>query len=543
MKFRNLIRKPEPDEAFGFSQRDQAGGFPCRRQLAGLARRLSMSHPWNSENGAGTEIWENERIPSGYTYLGQLVAHDCVHSSIPTGALPDVDNGIRSRRESLLKLDTVYGGGPDAFPAAYVPEEVRSPMRNRLLLSRTTSTQPGNSANVVPFRDIGRAKPHLSNTNLDRGYSAALIADPRNDAHAVSSQIAMLFHLLHNRVVGLLESELGDFPFPSEDTKRYRLYFAARALCESTYRSIVRNDYLPRILHPAVIDCYTNREPDYLDHQSLGELPIEFAHVFRFGHAMVRPFYVVNDLKPDGEELVDMLLTTSGFRPWRMPIDESWLIQWSRFFSIGGSKPNLSRRIGPEISAGLYSSEAFCPVDLTGSAGLVYRDLLSSAHLNMWSVGALAREILRLRPSLSGLSPLLADESRREAGLAGWLDNHRDASGLTDSDVASLSRDPPLLFYTLFEAAHDEQGRHLGIMGSIVTAEVLYKALRARPFRYMAPFPVHVESFEEIAKTAFGRVDLAPMIKRCAPHLQTMPDLIVYLGADGMSDDVRVPFI
>jgi len=541
MNFRNFIRRPTANETYGFALRGETSELLRRHQLAGLAKRLSIAHRWNDERTAGIEIWENSNIPSGYTYLGQLVAHDCVHSSIPTGALPDTNNGIRSRRDSLLRLDTVYGGGPDASPAAYVPEDARSPMRNRLLLSRATSSDLNSNTNVVPFRDIGRAKPHLSNATSERGYSAALIPDPRNDVHAVSSQVAMLFHLLHNRVLAQLERELGDVAFPSEDIKRYRLYFAARLLCEDTYRLIVRDDFLPRILHPSVLNRYGRREPDYLDSQSLDELPIEFAHVFRFGHAMVRPFYVINGLKPDGEELVDMLLTTSGFRPWRMPVDESWLVQWSHFFAIGGSKPNLSRRIGPDISAGLYSGQAFCPVDDTGSVGLVYRDLLSSAHLSLWSVPALAREIFRRNPDLCGLSPLLVDESRRQGQLEDWLTRHRDASGLTDGDIESLSRDPPLFFYTLFEAAHDGQGRHLGIMGSIVMAEVLYKALGA--WTHMKPFLDHAYSFEHLAKTAFGRADLAPRLKRCAPRLETMPDLIVYLGSDGTVDEARVPFI
>lgn len=498
-----------------------------------------MPYAWHGEKVAQSEAWENDRVPSGYTYLGQLVAHDCVHSSIPTGALPTIDNRIHSRRESLLELETIYGGGPDTFPAAYVAENARCPVRNKLVLSRATPSDPTGVTNVLPFRDIGRAKPHRSNAGPNTGFSSALIADPRNDIHAVSSQIAMLFHLLHNNVLARLETELGNLAFPSEDVRRYRLYFTARLLCERAYRKIISTDLLPRILHPAVIDRYGGTGADYLDDHSLVEIPIEFAHVFRFGHAMVRPFYVINGLKPDGEELVDMLLTTSAFRPWRTPVDESWLIQWSRFFVIDGSKPNLSRRIGPEISPGLYSSEAFCPVDDTRSAGLVYKDLLSSAHLTLWSVAALAREMCHRAPELSSLSPLLQSDGLREVRLRDWLDLHKDASGLTSGDIEVLSADPPLFFYTLFEAAQEEEGSHLGVMGSIVVAEVLYKALGSKT---MGPWNAD-SAFEAIAKRAFGRPELASKIERCAPDIETMPDLIAYVGVDGTVGHLRVPFV
>ncbi len=42
-----------------------------------------------SHSDATIEHWENPRIPSGYTYLLQFVAHDLVHSAIPLSVAGD----------------------------------------------------------------------------------------------------------------------------------------------------------------------------------------------------------------------------------------------------------------------------------------------------------------------------------------------------------------------------------------------------------------------------------------------------------------------
>jgi hypothetical protein len=58
-----------------------------------------------------------------------------------------------------------------------------------------------------PFRDIART-PAENVTGIDRGIAGkrvalteALIADPRNDDHAIMSQLTALFALLHNSLI------------------------------------------------------------------------------------------------------------------------------------------------------------------------------------------------------------------------------------------------------------------------------------------------------------------------------------------------------
>ena len=85
-----------------------------------------------------------------------------------------------------------------------------------------------------------------------------------------------------------------------------------------------------------------DRLPDFIDRpdeasQGLAtgdwEIPFEFSHgAFRFGHAMVRHEYCINDLSI--QDLYSTLEKTSANDPVNMPLDETWMVQWSRFFEI-----------------------------------------------------------------------------------------------------------------------------------------------------------------------------------------------------------------
>src|SRR5262249_59813687 len=57
-------------------------------------------------------------------------------------------------------------------------------------------------------------------------------------------------------------------------------------------------------------------------------------------------------------------------------------------------------------------------------------------------------------------------------------------AGFTPADIETLSNDPPLPFFVLFEAMQQPEARglHLGPLGSIIVAEVIFGALAiARP--------------------------------------------------------------
>ena len=143
-----------------------------------------------------------------------------------------------------------------------------------------------------------------------------------------------------------------------------------RALA-SIYHHIIHNDVMRRVIHPAIYAAYSGASPSFIDDEQHlrgadWQIPFEFSHgAFRFGHAMVRPDYRINDLSL--HDLSNTLEKNSANGPVNMPLDETWMVQWSRFFEINGSRPNFSRRIGPYLSDGLGHDEIFSSFDETGS--------------------------------------------------------------------------------------------------------------------------------------------------------------------------------
>jgi hypothetical protein len=335
----------------------------------------------------------------------------------------------------------------------------------------------------------------------------------------------MLFALFHNTVVDLLHSSrcASDVQSPAYFSE---LYDKARSVCIETYHRIVRSDLLKRLLHPAVYAAYSSAQPRHLDPRREPLITFEFLQALRFGHAMVRPHYRVNDVLGRREELIDVLLTTSRSRPWRLPLDESWPVQWSKFYPTAGgspnqSRPNLSRRIGPCFSPDLVSELAFDRIDETGAVGLAYRDLVSGAALPMWSVNALLVELSRTSPALIQGSRLLSDQGYRAAVLTGWLSERTAATGLTESDIGDLSRDPPLLLLVLIEAAHDMQGERLGVLGSIVIGEPIFKCMDSRR-------PPGAEAPRETAATR---------------QICSMADLVGFVREHSQLDESAIPFV
>ena len=54
---------------------------------------------------------------------------------------------------------------------------------------------------------------------------------------------------------------------------------------------------------------------------------------------------------------------------------------------------------------------------------------------------------------------------------------------MTDDDVALVAANPPLPLFVLLEAAFDPSigGRHLGLLGSIILADVVFGIARRTP--------------------------------------------------------------
>ncbi len=545
--FRHFLKDPGPGQRFQVQGLDPNASPESlgrvRALMCRLSRRMDAEIEWPPHESATCEAWENPHIPSGYTYLAQLVSHDLVQSSVPLSFVADMRPDTRNVRRFGLRLDTIYGPGPIGCPFAYALDDGGDRSRTKLRLGRIQRDDRTSDASC-PFRDIPRAAAE-NQTGIDRGVPGrkaltdALIVDPRNDDHAILSQMTTLFSLLHNGLVDLVARHEPPTDARHSLEAAYRRFLCARGVTTLIYRNVVRRDLMQRLLHPAVFQAYSGPSPDFIDGEpgepvglSLGQpgraadwrIPLEFSHgVFRFGHALVRNQYRINDIATN--ELSENLEKTSLSDPINMPLNESWIVQWSQFFKIGDSKPNLSRRIGPKFSYALGSDKIFPAIDLTNRVGLCYRDLMSSSLAGLWSVDALIGELRARRPDLIGLSKLLADREWRVRRLAAWLREEPAYGRLTQEDIEALSQDPPLPLFCLFEAAFDpeSEGLSLGVLGSIIVAEVIFGALVRDKMQAESGAATLADALRNLSRELYGESILGSI-----PEIGSMSELITF---------------
>jgi hypothetical protein len=538
--FRHFLGTPRPSQRFkvyGIDPLCAPSHLPRVRALMNrLSRRMDAEIQWPSHADASLERWENPRIPSGYTYLLQFVAHDLVHSAIPLSVAGQLGAGTANARRTPLQLETLFGSGPVGSPFVYALDAPNDDRRTKLRLGRMRwkdkNVEPG-----CPFRDIARA-PAENVTGIDRSIpghrvalTEALVADPRNDDHAIMSQLTALFALMHNNLIDLVRRQEPATGANAHFGAAYKRFLCARGALTSIYHNIIRKDLMKRVIHPAIYAAYCGPNPDFIDRSADDgwQIPIEFSHgAFRFGHAMVRPEYHINDLST--HDLNNTLEKSSANDPVNMPLDSSWIVRWSRFFEIDGSRPNFSRRIGPYLSDGLGNDQIFPAFDETDRVGLLYRDLFGASIAGMWSVDALIAEIAIRRPHFINMSRLLSDRAWRVSQIREWLASAPVYGGLTAEDIETLANDPPLPFFILFEAMHEPEtkGLRLGLLGSIIVSEVIFGALHSEAESFAGSTTSLAETLANLAVDYYPKNIFADV-----PEIERMDQLVDFIAELG----------
>ena len=195
----------------------------------------------------------------------------------------------------------------------------------------------------------------------------------------------------------------------------------------------------------------------------------------RVGHAMVRTEYDLNDTVGRAQPIVGVVTANRGAGDARLPLTPDWTVQWSRFFELGGA-PNYSRRIAARKSA--LDSSLFKNHDAAAD-GTTLRDMLSAALARCWRLDALIAEIAQRRPGLIPADWPLALPAARQAAIATRLRGLLGGSPAAAEAIERLNNDTPLPLFMLLEAELDPaiQGRCLGVLGSVIVAEVLYRKL------------------------------------------------------------------
>jgi hypothetical protein len=407
-------------------------------------------------------------IPAGYTYLGQFIDHDLTFdvTEVAFGENLTVDELLQAR-SPRLDLDSLYGRGPRRTGSRKFYEDDRARLK------------VGTTAGVG---GPGPEGPDLAGFDLPRVTTAgapALIPDKRNDENLAVAQTHLAMIRFHNRVVARLVRR---------GVSRPELFPRARALVVRHYQWMIRTDFLPRIVAPAIVnDVFTNGRKVFevgAPPASLPTMPIEFSvAAFRLGHSMVRDAYNWNRIFDRGFGTLQLLFDfsgTSGQLGGGIRLPSTWPADFRRLYDFG-DVPRDDLVVPPRkfnramrIDTRLVDTLAFLP---DGSFGgdpstppiqhnLAFRNLTRAKMLRLATGQQMAAH---LQSKGVSVSPLTADQiltGRRGANL----------EELTAAERNTLATRTPLWFYVLREAETGPAGRLRGVGGRLV-AETFHRAM------------------------------------------------------------------
>jgi hypothetical protein len=431
-------------------------------------------------------------IPAGFTYLGQFVDHDLTMDTTATalGSEVTVDELVQGRSPAL-DLDSLYGRGP------HHPADARFYEADRIRLRTGTTAAVG--GDPIAGQDLeGFDLPRVGQGSTKGARQAADIPDRRNDENLIVAQLHAGFIRFHNRVV----EELSATGTPSTVT-----FERARDTVVRHYQWMLRTDFLPRVVDPAIVDdVFTNgrrffevpygRDGDAGGPIKPGDaptMPIEFSvAAYRLGHSMVREAYEWNRffnsgpdaLAPGSLALLFNFSGTSGtLSPDGRPDDpetgsferlpSNWIADFRRLFDfreagrddLAGPGVNLTRRIDTLLVDPLRNLPLGAFDGRGGPAGairrnLAFRNLTRATMVNLASGQQMAGFLM--------VPPLTAEQIRTGASGAS-LDT------LDEAQRDRLVENTPLWFYVLREA--ELNGGRLGAVGGRIVAEVFHRSI------------------------------------------------------------------
>ena len=404
---------------------------PTDAQLAALADTMADEPTRPGQPPVPFPAGENPDLPSGYTYVGQFVDHDLTFDPASRLERRNDPDALVNFRTARFDLDAVYGRGPLDSPYLFDQDDPA-----KLLVGRNTDAD--HEPVDLPRNQQGRA----------------LIGDPRNDIHIIVGQLHLAVIRFHNACVDHLRSRF----FPPEE-----LFEEASRLTRWHYQWVVVHDFVRRLVGTELLDTVLLRDPvtggfrpnlRFFAWRSAPFIPVEFtAAAYRFGHSQVRADYRLNaTLEP-----LPILTPSRDPNPFQhlggfRPLPRNWTVDWSMFFGIGGSTPQLSRRIDTHLTAALRR---------------------------------LPENVDPARRSLGLLNMMRG----RALGLPSGQAVARAMGTSVPAERLGLDGETPLWFYLLRESEVLAEGRHLGPTAGRIVAEVVVGLLAADPasFLRMAP--------------------------------------------------------
>ncbi|MDQ3870442.1 MAG: heme peroxidase family protein [Chloroflexota bacterium] len=404
------------------------------------------------------------RLFAGFTFIGQFIDHDITFDNTPLDlqlADPDARVNFRTPR---YDLDSVYGRGPVYEPALYDPAD-----RDKLLVT----------PNVNAVYDVPRdADGH------------ALIPERRNDENLIIVQLHKAVAQFHNRLVDYARSQ---------GIRSEWVFEAARRLTRWHYQWAVIHDFLPRFVGDELVGPtgtvyrdVTGQAPVinlnyYRPTNKDGRpfMPVEFAvAAYRFGHSIIRPFYVINQTTLDAGG-VPIFGATPGFNlNGGRPVPADLVVEWKNILPVDPNFPaRKPRKIDTKLSLPLTSLPGSVVPPPDPTVHLAVRNTLRGKRVGLPS-GQQVAKAMRFTALSNAKLGVSSDP--------GW------------------GGEAPLWFYILRESELAPYNtERLGAVGGRIVAEVLVGLLQRDPNSYLYLDPAWRPA-PPIAPTAgqFGFVDL-----------------------------------
>ena len=388
----------------------------------------------------GDGVTENpdSHVAAVWPLFGQYIAHDITADRSPLVHRAEI-SALRNARAPKVNLEGLYGAGPIGMPFLYRHDDPA-----KLLLAPNGSDLPRNQEGI------------------------ALVGDPRNDVHLFTSQMAVAFIRLHNRLVDRLRED----GTPEED-----VFDAARRSATWHYQHVILREFLPGLIGAELAAELLETGPQlFRDDRDDPFIPFEFADAaYRYGHAQIRDRYFVN----------------AGFGPVRLfpdlmgfgAVPPQHAVDWTLQIDVDGHPPaQRAKRIDSRLPTPLIA----LPIEVSGAApgtdyaSLANRDLQRGLAVGLPSGETVARRL--------GVQVLDAGQ----VGLAayGWR------------------AQTPLWFYILREADALQAGERLGPVGGRIVGEVLVGIIDADPASFRSVDPAWTPTLPARRPGAFGLADI-----------------------------------
>jgi hypothetical protein len=416
---------------------------PPDELLEGLARTMIEDQTVSDD----THLNTSPKLFAGFTFIGQFIDHDITFDNTPLSEQQADPYAKVNFRTPRYDLDSVYGRGPTNEQKFYDPAD-----RDKLLVT----------PNVNGVEDMLRGSD-----------GRAIIPEARNDENLIILQLHKAVAKFHNKIVDHVRAQ---------GMRSEWVFEAARRLTRWHYQWAVIHDFLPAVVgdglapngtvyrevagKPPVINL-NYYKPTNRDGRPF--MPIEFAvAAYRFGHSMIRPFYVINQFTLDKGGVpifgLEPGFNLNGGRPIPFKPDDDpqldLVIKWKNILPVDPSfAARKPRKIDTKLSLPLKDLPASVVPPPDPTVHLAVRNTLRGKKVGLPSGQQVARA-MRVDP-LSNATLGLSNDSR-------W------------------GGEAPLWFYILREAelppANTER---LGPVGGRIVAEVLVGLLQRDPNSYL----------------------------------------------------------